>query len=135
MPHIKQFLPPSYLSSEPSKSNPLFAGCKRACGWISEFLELNFSRFISFELFFLCKLTSICKLWTKNPQTGYMVERHLWTKNPDEIQNFVFGDVVERHLWTKNPHKFFFKKIKNHLLGISWSVICGQKNHTEFPKY
>ena len=59
-------------------------------------------------------LTPICKLWTKNPQTGYM---------------------VERHLWTKNPHKFFFKKIKNHLLGISWSVICGQKNHTEFPKY
>ena len=81
------------------------------------------------------KLTPICKLWTKNPQTGYMVERHLWTKNPHEIQNFVFGDVVERHLWTKNPHKFFFKKIKNHLLGISWSVICGQKNHTEFPKY
>ena len=80
-------------------------------------------------------LTPICKLWTKNPQTGYMVERHLWTKNPDEIENFVFGDVVERHLWTKNPHKFFFKKIKNHLLGISWSVICGQKNHTEFPKY
>ena len=74
-------------------------------------------------------------MWTKNPQAGYMVERHLWTKNPDEIQNFVFGDVVERHLWTKNPHKFFFKKIKNHLLGISWSVICGQKNHTEFPKY
>ena len=33
-----------------------------------------------------------------------MVERHLWTKNPDEIQNFVFGDVVERHLWTKKPH-------------------------------
>ena len=80
-------------------------------------------------------LTPICKLWTKNPQTGYIVERHLWTKNPHEIQNFVFGDVVERHLWTKNPHKFFFKKIKNHLLGISWSVICGQKNHTEFPKY
>ena len=39
-----------------------------------------------------------------------MVERHLWTKNPHEIQKFVFGNVVERHLWPKNPHNFFFKK-------------------------
>ena len=46
-----------------------------------------------------------------------MVERHLWTKNPDEIQNFVFGDVVERHLWTKNPHKFFFQKNKKSSFG------------------
>ena len=51
------------------------------------------------------RLTPICKLWTKNPQTGYIVERHLWTKNPHEIQKFVFGNVVERHLWTKNPHQ------------------------------
>ena len=28
------------------------------------------------------RLTPICELWTKNPQTGNMVERHLWTKNP-----------------------------------------------------
>ena len=27
-------------------------------------------------------LTPICELWTKNPQTGYIMERHLWTKNP-----------------------------------------------------
>ena len=81
------------------------------------------------------RLTPICKLWTKNPQIGYIVERHLWTKNPHEIKKLVFGNVVERHLWTKNPHKFFFKKIKNLLLGISCSVICGQKNHIDFLKY
>ena len=71
------------------------------------------------------RLTPICKLWTKNSQTGYMTERHLWTKNPHEIQKLIFGNVVERHLWTKNPHKFFFKKITS--FGISCSVICGQK--------
>ena len=32
-------------------------------------------------------LTPICELWTKNPQIGNMVERHLWTKNP---HNFFF---------------------------------------------
>ena len=36
-------------------------------------------------------LTPICELWTKNPQTGNM---------------------VECHLWTKNPHKFFLKNSK-----------------------
>ena len=60
-------------------------------------------------------LTPICKLWTKNPQTGYIVERHLWTKNPHEIQKFVFGNVVEGHLWTKIHMR----------LGTSWSVVCG----------
>ena len=30
-------------------------------------------------------LTPICELWTKNPQTGNMVERHLWTKNPHKF--------------------------------------------------
>ena len=33
-------------------------------------------------------------------------------------------DLRERHLWTKNPQKFF--------LGMSGSVICGQKIHTTF---
>ena len=27
-------------------------------------------------------LTPICELLTKNPQTGNIVERHLWTHNP-----------------------------------------------------
>ena len=81
------------------------------------------------------QLTPICKLWTKNPQTGYMMERHLWTKNPHEIQKLIFGNVVERHLWTKNPHNFFFKKIEKTSFGISCSVICGQKNHIDFLKY
>ena len=41
-------------------------------------------------------LTPICELWTKNPQTGNMVERHLWTKNP---HNFFFGKF-KKHLFT-----------------------------------
>ena len=75
-------------------------------------------------------LTPICELWTKKPQIGNMMERHLWTKNPLKIRkvdswecqgaSFVdkkstliflkksekldFGNVMERHLWTKNPH-------------------------------
>ena len=63
----------------------------------------------------------------KNP--GYMVERHLWTKNPH-----AFGNVVERRLWTKNPQQiatFDFRNfMKNSDLGTSWSVICEQKIHS-----
>ena len=78
----------------------------------------------------LILLTPICELWTKKPQIGNMMKRHLWTKNPLKIRkvdswesqgaSFVdkkstliflkksekldFGNVMERHLWTKNPH-------------------------------
>ena len=54
-------------------------------------------------------------MWTKNPQTGYMVERHLWTKNPDEIQNFVFGDVVdlnETFQFSSHGHYFVLPDLK-----------------------
>ena len=55
--------------------------------------------------------------------------RELWTKNP---QN---GNIVERHLWTKKPHTFFYEKFENCLLGISCSVICGQKSTLIFWVY
>ena len=48
----------------------------------------------SCDNFLKCPLTPICELWTKNAQTGY---------------------IMERHLWTKNPHNFFFEKFKKHL--------------------
>ena len=41
---------------------------------------------------------------------GYMVERRLWTKNPQQIATFDFLNFM-----------------KNSNLGTSWSVICGQK--------
>ena len=45
-----------------------------------------------------------------------------------------FGDVLERHLWTKNPQQIatfdFLNFMKNSNLGTSWSVICGQKIHS-----
>ena len=66
---------------------------------------------------------------TRKP--GNMVERHLWTKNPH-----MNGNVVERHLWTKNPQQImaydFLDFRKYSYLGLSWSVICGQKIHSYF---
>ena len=51
-------------------------------GFLNQGLLLQYGfRKLSF-LVYLCFLTPICELWTKNPQTGNMVERHLWTKNP-----------------------------------------------------
>ena len=67
--------------------------------------------------------------FTRNP--GYMVERHLWKKNPH-----AYGNVVERHLWKKNPQLIlgynFPDFIKKSNLGTSWSVICGKKIHSYF---
>ena len=54
--------------------------------------------------------TPIRELWTKNLQTGRIMERHLWTKNPQ-------------------------KNLKNQFLGKSWSVICGQKSKFNFFQY
>ena len=48
------------------------------------------------KLCHLLFLTPICKLWTKNPQIGYIVERHMWTKNPHEIQRFVLGMPIRK---------------------------------------
>jgi len=77
-------------------------------------------------------LTPICELWTKKPQIGNMMERHLWTKNPlkirkvdswecqgasfvDKKSTLIFfekfeklglGNVMERHIWATKLHLF-----------------------------
>ena len=48
---------------------------------------------------------------------GYMVERHLWTKNPHLLSGYNFPDFS-----------------KKSYLGTSWSVICGQKIHSYFTR-
>ena len=67
----------------------------------------------------------------RTQKPGNMVERHLWTKSPH-----MNGNVVERHLWTKNPQQImaydFLDFRKYSYLGLSWSVICGQKIHSYF---
>ena len=37
-------------------------------------------------------LTPIRELWTKNPQTGNVVERHLWIKNPHFNSEILLGN-------------------------------------------
>ena len=48
--------------------------------------------FLTFYVHLYVHLTPICELWTKNPQTGNMMERHLWTKNPLKIRKIGFWE-------------------------------------------
>ena len=73
-------------------------------------------------------LTPIGEWWTKNPQTGNKIERHLWTQSKSE--QMVLGNVRKRHLWTKVHINLILKNRKNWVLEMSWSVIFGQQNYT-----
>ena len=66
-------------------------------------------------------LTPICKLWTKNPQTGFNVERHLWTKNPQ----MTIHDV---------PKWEFFIKFRKSKVAICCRFFVHKRRSTTPPK-
>ena len=111
MPHIKQFLPPSYLSSEPSKSNPLFAGCKRACGWISAFLELNF------------------KKPTNRVYGGASFVDKKYTLNYKKNQKSSFENTMERHLRTKT-HWIPEILVWGYVTSFMDKIVCAAQSET-----
>ena len=78
-------------------------------------------------------LTPICKLWKKNPQTGYIVERHLWKKNPHEIRKLVFRERRGASFVEKKPTWFFFENSKISFWERRGASFVDKKPH-KFPK-
>ena len=75
-------------------------------------LEIRLCKFLRGDFL----LTPIRKLWTKNQQTGNIVERHFWKNYPIRKISIIlmtffekteFWEMSKRHFWKQNPGHFF----------------------------